>query len=375
MWLPRESLLTFEEIAGVVDAFTPLGVDRVRITGGEPLLRRDLPVLIESLAVTPGDCRSRADDQWRAARRPGAGAAGGGPPPHHRQPRHAAARSVPGADPHGRTRHRARGHRCGGHARDSRGLKLDTVVIRGVNDDELVALLEYGRRDGSRGALHRVHGRRRRHALDPRRRRVPSRDTRAPRSALRCGAADRRTVVRPGGPLSSARRNQLRDHLVDDGAVLRFVRPQPPHRRRRLAPVPVRGDAAPTCGGRSAPARPRPISSGSSPRSGRCAPIAAPKSASRWIARQRSSRSARSSAMRTSRCTPGGDEASRDSGLGSARLEGANSKYPGSSIQPSGSFRLKAEATTARHQPNPEPRAPSPESRVPNPWSAFSPAW
>src|SRR6187549_1874956 len=51
VWLPRESLLTFEEIGVVVDAFTPLGVDRVRITGGEPLLRRDLPVLLESLAA------------------------------------------------------------------------------------------------------------------------------------------------------------------------------------------------------------------------------------------------------------------------------------------------------------------------------------
>src|SRR3954462_6142703 len=51
VWLPRESLLTFEEIVDIVDAFTPLGVDRVRITGGEPLLRRDLPVLIESLAA------------------------------------------------------------------------------------------------------------------------------------------------------------------------------------------------------------------------------------------------------------------------------------------------------------------------------------
>src|SRR5687767_4945903 len=51
VWLPRESLLTFEEIGTIVDAFTPLGVDRVRITGGEPLLRRDLPVLIESLAA------------------------------------------------------------------------------------------------------------------------------------------------------------------------------------------------------------------------------------------------------------------------------------------------------------------------------------
>src|SRR5918995_2103180 len=51
VWLPRESLLTFEEIGTIVDAFTPLGVDRVRITGGEPLLRRDLPVLIRSLAA------------------------------------------------------------------------------------------------------------------------------------------------------------------------------------------------------------------------------------------------------------------------------------------------------------------------------------
>ena len=53
VWLPRENLLTFEEIGAIVDAFTPLGVDRVRLTGGEPLLRRDLPVLIESLAARP----------------------------------------------------------------------------------------------------------------------------------------------------------------------------------------------------------------------------------------------------------------------------------------------------------------------------------
>src|SRR5689334_16056097 len=53
VWLPRESLLSFEETDAIVDAFTPLGVNRVRLTGGEPLLRRDLPVLIESLAAKP----------------------------------------------------------------------------------------------------------------------------------------------------------------------------------------------------------------------------------------------------------------------------------------------------------------------------------
>ena len=53
VWLPREEVLSFEEIARLVDVFTDAGVDRVRITGGEPLLRRDLPVLIERLAARP----------------------------------------------------------------------------------------------------------------------------------------------------------------------------------------------------------------------------------------------------------------------------------------------------------------------------------
>src|SRR5574338_34830 len=53
VWLPRDSLLTFEETALLVEAFTHLGVDRVRITGGEPLLRRDLPRLISDLAARP----------------------------------------------------------------------------------------------------------------------------------------------------------------------------------------------------------------------------------------------------------------------------------------------------------------------------------
>ena len=54
VWLPRETLLTFEEISGLTHAFTALGVDRVRITGGEPLLRRDLPALVRRLAATAG---------------------------------------------------------------------------------------------------------------------------------------------------------------------------------------------------------------------------------------------------------------------------------------------------------------------------------
>jgi cyclic pyranopterin phosphate synthase len=57
VWLPREDVLRFEEIEALVDVFLDQGVDKVRLTGGEPLLRRDLPVLVEALAA-----RSRIAD-------------------------------------------------------------------------------------------------------------------------------------------------------------------------------------------------------------------------------------------------------------------------------------------------------------------------
>jgi cyclic pyranopterin phosphate synthase len=53
-FLPREQLLSYEEIARVVAALATLGVRKVRLTGGEPLLRRDLERLIEMLARTEG---------------------------------------------------------------------------------------------------------------------------------------------------------------------------------------------------------------------------------------------------------------------------------------------------------------------------------
>ena len=53
-FLPRNQLLTFEEIEQFVRIVAPLGIDKIRLTGGEPLLRRDLPLLIEKLARIPG---------------------------------------------------------------------------------------------------------------------------------------------------------------------------------------------------------------------------------------------------------------------------------------------------------------------------------
>jgi cyclic pyranopterin phosphate synthase len=53
-FLPREELLSFEEIARLVSIFARLGVAKVRLTGGEPLVRRELPTLVASLAAIPG---------------------------------------------------------------------------------------------------------------------------------------------------------------------------------------------------------------------------------------------------------------------------------------------------------------------------------
>jgi GTP 3',8-cyclase len=53
-WLERDELLSFEEIERLVALLARMGVDEIRLTGGEPLVRRDLPVLVGLLARTPG---------------------------------------------------------------------------------------------------------------------------------------------------------------------------------------------------------------------------------------------------------------------------------------------------------------------------------
>jgi cyclic pyranopterin phosphate synthase len=144
VWLPRENILSFEEIAAVTEAFTDEGVDRVRITGGEPLLRRDLPVLIESLARRPAITDLALTTNGILLR--------------------GAARALKTAGLHRMTvsldtlkRERFRALTgssdfdaviAGIHAAADAGFapfKIDTVVIRGVNDDELVDLVRFGR--------------------------------------------------------------------------------------------------------------------------------------------------------------------------------------------------------------------------------------
>src|SRR3954470_22723884 len=54
VWLPREDVLHFEETSALVDVFLSLGVDKIRLTGGEALLRRDVAALVAMIAAKPG---------------------------------------------------------------------------------------------------------------------------------------------------------------------------------------------------------------------------------------------------------------------------------------------------------------------------------
>jgi cyclic pyranopterin phosphate synthase len=53
-WLPKRDILSYEEIAAIVGELAPLGLRRLRITGGEPTIRPELPVLIRLLRAVPG---------------------------------------------------------------------------------------------------------------------------------------------------------------------------------------------------------------------------------------------------------------------------------------------------------------------------------
>src|ERR1700704_1731248 len=54
VFMDKHELLSFEEITRFVTVVAPLGIDKIRLTGGEPLMRRDLPRLVEMLARVPG---------------------------------------------------------------------------------------------------------------------------------------------------------------------------------------------------------------------------------------------------------------------------------------------------------------------------------
>lgn len=144
VWLPREDILHFEEIQRLADAFGRLGVDRVRLTGGEPLIRHDLPTLVRMLADKPWlrDLAMTTNGVLLEEHAAALATAG----------LHRVTISLDTLRPD-RFRELARFDEL---PRVLRGIaaaagagfsavKLDAVVIRGVNDDEIGALLARAR--------------------------------------------------------------------------------------------------------------------------------------------------------------------------------------------------------------------------------------
>jgi cyclic pyranopterin phosphate synthase len=147
VWLPREDILQFEEIDRLVDVFLTLGVRKVRLTGGEPLLRKDLPILIERLAAKPAleDLAMTTNAVLLAPM----------------------ARALKDAGLHRLTvsldtLRRDRFVQLARYDELDRvlagidvapplfpGFKIDTVVIRDVNDDELVEMVEFAKAQGA----------------------------------------------------------------------------------------------------------------------------------------------------------------------------------------------------------------------------------
>jgi cyclic pyranopterin phosphate synthase len=147
VWLPRESILTFEEIDRLGGIFAGLGVRKIRLTGGEPLLRHDLPTLVELLGrheriedlalTTNGILLARSAE---ALRRAGLRRVTVSLDTLHPDRMISFARSARHAEVlEGIEAARAAGF-------DS--VKLNAVLIRGHNDDEVLDLLGFARDRG-----------------------------------------------------------------------------------------------------------------------------------------------------------------------------------------------------------------------------------
>lgn len=145
-WLPTAEILSFEEISTLVDRFVALGVRKVRLTGGEPLLRKDLAKLIALLSAKPLDELALTTNGILLEELCGELKAAG------------LTRVTVSLDTLSRTRF-LKLTRRDLHAQVLAGiaaagrvglpLKLDTVLIRGVNDDEVLSLLDFAAKHGA----------------------------------------------------------------------------------------------------------------------------------------------------------------------------------------------------------------------------------
>jgi cyclic pyranopterin phosphate synthase len=144
VWLPREDILTVDEIERLAHAFTGLGVDRIRLTGGEPLMRQEVVEIVECLAAnTAVRDLSLTTNGIMLDRKAEALAAAG------------LDRVTVSLDTLRWDRFEALTRRDrleeviagveAARAAGLRPLKINTVIIRGFNDDELEDLIEFAR--------------------------------------------------------------------------------------------------------------------------------------------------------------------------------------------------------------------------------------
>jgi cyclic pyranopterin phosphate synthase len=147
VWLPRQSILAFEEIDRLAGIFAGLGVDKIRLTGGEPLLRHDLATLVALLRRRPelrdialttnGILLARFATELRAA-----GLSRVTVSLDTLRPERMLEFARSG-------RHRDVLEGISAALRAHLSVKLNVVVIRGYNDDELVDLIDFGRNTGT----------------------------------------------------------------------------------------------------------------------------------------------------------------------------------------------------------------------------------
>jgi len=146
-WIHKKEILTFEEIARIARIGIGFGVEKIRLTGGEPLVRQDLPVLIDKLAALNGleDLCLTTNGALLSERIHALKAAG----------LKRINISIDTLDPNKFKRMTKRGDLSkvidGIFAAKQAGLtpiKLNAVIERGVNDDDIIPLVEYAREHG-----------------------------------------------------------------------------------------------------------------------------------------------------------------------------------------------------------------------------------
>ena len=240
-FLPRADLLTFEEITRLAAIFVGVGVEKIRVTGGEPLVRKDIEKLIQSLAGLPGlrDLTLTTNGSLLTAKAQALKEAG-------------LKRVTVSFDALDDEKFRLMNDAgfpvarvlAGIEAAQAAGLapiKVNMVVKRGVNDDQILPMAGHFRGSGHVAAVHRIYGRGYHQRLAHERRGGRRRDHRSDRCAVAHRGSRSNRPRRGCQPLPiSRRRGRDRHSLLRHPAFLLHLCSRPPLGPGRALHLPVR---------------------------------------------------------------------------------------------------------------------------------------